>query len=182
MASHVPFVADENDSNPSTAPQNDGGKYGDMAAPRQMTGGQVMDRSVHIQSAIEARSRRGGFTLIELMITVVIVAILASIAFPSYATFMKKSRRGDTEAVMMDIAQREQQYLLDSRTYAPTVAALNTTIPVAVSSYYNIVIAAPGGAPPTFVVTATPKAGTAQAGDPTLTLNNTGVKSPTSVW
>ena len=68
------------------------------------------------------------------MITVVIVAILASIAFPSYATFMKKSRRGDTESAMMDIAQREQQYLLDTRTYAPTIAVLNTTIPTAMAS------------------------------------------------
>ena len=140
-----------------------------------------MDRLAAIHSALRARSRHGGFTLIELMVTVVIVAILASIAFPSYATFMKKSRRGDTESVMMDIAQREQQYLLDTRTYTTNIAAL-TTIPVAVSSYYNIVVAAPAGAPPTFVITATPKAGTAQAGDPTLTLNNTGVKSPTSVW
>ena len=148
-----------------------------------------MDRLAAIHSALRARSRHGGFTLIELMVTVVIVAILASIAFPSYATFMKKSRRGDTESVMMDIAQREQQYLLDTRTYAPTVAVLNTSIPVVVSSYYTIRIcrtavpcAAPGGAPPTFVVIATPIAGSAQAGDPTLTLDNTGAKSPTSVW
>ncbi len=148
-----------------------------------------MDRSGPIQSTIDARARDGGFTLVELMITVVIVAILASIAFPSYATFMKRSRRGDAESTLMDIAQREQQYLLDTRTYAPNVAALNTTVPADVTAYSTIQIcqtavpcAAPGGAPPTFVVIATPIAGSVQAGDFTLTLDNTGAKSPASAW
>ncbi|HEY6824882.1 MAG TPA: type IV pilin protein [Steroidobacteraceae bacterium] len=148
-----------------------------------------MDRLGPVQTGIDARRRSGGFTLIELMITVAIVAILAAIALPSYSIFMKRSRRGDTESSMMDIAQREQQYLLDTRTYAPNVAALNTTVPADVTAYYTIQIcqtavpcAAPGGAPPTFVVIATPIAGTAQAGDPTLTLDNTGVKGPAGVW
>src|ERR1700758_2207168 len=135
-----------------------------------------MDRLAAIQSALRAR-RRGGFTLVELMITVVIVAILASIAFPSYATFMKKSRRGDTEAALMDIAQREQQYLLDARAYAPNIAALGTAIPADVSAYYTITINAPAAVPPTYTITATPIAGTAQAGDYTLTLDNTGAKT-----
>ena len=148
-----------------------------------------MDRSVFIQSARAVRNRNSGFSLIELMVAVAIVAILAAIALPSYAAFMKRSRRADTEAAMVDIAQREQQYLLDTRTYAPNVAALNTTVPADVTAYYNIQIcqtaapcAAPGGAPPTFVVIATPIAGTPQAGDPTLTLDNTGAKAPANVW
>jgi type IV pilus assembly protein PilE len=95
---------------------------------------------------------------------------------------MKKSRRGDAEATLMDIAQREQQYLLDARAYAPDIATLNATIPADVSAYYTVTINAPGGAPPTFTVTATPLAGSPQAGDYTLTLDNTGVKSPANVW
>ena len=142
-------------------------------------------------TADSAQSRMRGMTLIELMVAVAIVSILVSIAVPSYALFMKKSRRGDTESTLMDIAQREQQYLIDARAYAPTVAALNTTLPVDVSAYYNVTICQlpppaacnpPGGAPPTFAVIATPIAGTAQAGDYTLTLDNTGAKTPTSIW
>src|SRR2546421_1329435 len=138
-----------------------------------------------------AQSRMRGFTLIELMVAVAIVSILVSIAVPSYALFMKKSRRGDTESTLMDIAQREQQYLIDARAYAPTVAALNTTLPVDVSAYYNVTICQlpppaacnpPGGAPPTFAVIATPIAGSPQAGDYTLTLDSTGAKTPASVW
>nr|UXE44580.1 hypothetical protein Hi04_10k_c2651_00024 [uncultured bacterium] len=133
-------------------------------------------------------TRARGFTLVELMVVVVIVSILTMIAVPTYSYFMKKSRRGDAEATLMDIAQREQQYLVDARAYAPTPAALYGTatdalaLPVDVSSYYTITIAVPGGAPPTFVVTATPIAGSVQAGDYTLTLDNTGVRGPNAAW
>lgn len=137
-----------------------------------------------------APGRARGFTLVELMVTCAIVAILMAIAVPSYAIFMKQSRRGDAEATLMDLAQREQQYLNDVRAYAPDVATLNTTVPADVSTYYTITIcqtaagpcAAPGGAPPTFAVIATPIAGSPQAGDYTLTLDNTGVRGPTNAW
>jgi type IV pilus assembly protein PilE len=140
-------------------------------------------------TADTAERRTRGFTLVELMVVCAIAAILFAIAVPSYALFMKKSRRGDTESTLMDIAQREQQYLIDARAYAPDIATLNTTIPADVSAYYTVQICrttapcvAPGGTPPTFAIIATPIAGTAQAGDYTLTLDNTGAKTPTSVW
>ncbi len=85
------------------------------------------------RTADTARSRMRGMTLIELMVAVAIVSILVSIAVPSYALFMKKSRRGDTESTLMDIAQREQQFLIDARAYAPNVATLGTTVPADVT-------------------------------------------------
>lgn len=138
-----------------------------------------------------ADAHTGGFTLIELLVVIVIVSLLMAIAIPSWAYFMTKSRRGDTEAIMMDIAQREQQYLNDVRAYAPNWTAFYATLPADVSTYYTINICqtappaacvAPGGAPPTFVVVATPIAGTPQAGDFTLTLDNTGARGPASAW
>ena len=137
------------------------------------------------------RTPMRGFTLIEVMIVVVIVAMLMMIAIPSYSYFMMKSRRGDTEAMLMDIAQREQQYLNDARAYAPSWTAFYAALPADVSTYYTITICGatppaacgvPGGAPPFFVVVATPIAGTPQASDFTLTLDSTGVRGPPSAW
>lgn len=128
----------------------------------------------------------GGFTLVELMVTVAIVAILMSIAVPSYSLYMKQSRRGETESALMDIAQRQQAYLLDQRSYATTVAALNTSVSSDVTTYYTVNIcaapppaacAAPAGGAISFVAVAAPIAGTAQAGDYTLAIDNTGAKT-----
>jgi type IV pilus assembly protein PilE len=123
-----------------------------------------------------------GFTLIELMVAVAVVAIVATIAYPSYTAHMVKGRRSSAESTLLDIAQRQQQYLLDVRGYAPDVTTLNATVPATVSPYYTIAIAQAAGPPPTFTVTATPIAGTAQAGDVTLTINNAGVKTPAGTW
>lgn len=116
------------------------------------------------------------------MVACGIIAILASIAIPSYAYYLKQARRSDAESTLMDIAQREQQYLLDQRVYATTTTAVGATVPVDVSSYYTVTITAPAVTPPVFTVTATPIAGTVQGGDYTLTLDYTGVKSPANVW
>jgi type IV pilus assembly protein PilE len=141
-----------------------------------------MQGSGGLRTARSTRARTHGFTLIELMIVVVIVSILLAIAIPGYSSYMRKSRRSDTEATMMDIAQREQQYLNDQRAYAASTAALNYALPTDVSNYYTITIAAPAAAPPTFLITATPIATSPQAGDPVLTLDNTGVRAPANVW
>ena len=130
-----------------------------------------------------SRIRCGGFTLVELMIVIVVVAILVAIAYPSYESAMIKGRRSDAESTLMDIAQRQQQYLLDARAYAPDVATLNVTIPPGVSAFYTISISAPSTAvPPTFVASAVPIPGSAQGSDVTLTIDNTGAKSPSGVW
>jgi type IV pilus assembly protein PilE len=123
-----------------------------------------------------------GFTLIELMIAVAVVAILAMIALPTYTAQMVKGRRSSAEAVLLDIAQRQQQYFLDSRAYAPDVATLGTNTPVNVRAYYTVTTAPGAGLPPTFTATATPIAGTAQAGDAILIIDSTGAKTPVGLW
>lgn len=123
-----------------------------------------------------------GFTLIELMITVAVIGILAAVAYPSYQSYLIKGRRASAQSHLMDIAQRQQQYLLDARSYAPDLTTLNLTTPTDVSTYYTITITKPAATPPTFTATATPKAGTPQATDVTLSIDNTGQKTPAGKW
>lgn len=52
------------------------------------------------------RGASRGFSLIELMITVVIIGILASIAYPSYQEQVRKSRRADGKSMLLETAQR----------------------------------------------------------------------------
>ena len=107
-------------------------------------------------------SRARGFTLIEVMITVAIVAILAAVALPSYREHVRKSRRAEAQAYLMAVASRQQQFLLDTRAYAPSLATVGLAAPANVSAAYDVVVVAVAGPPPTFRLTATPKASTDQ--------------------
>ena len=129
------------------------------------------------------KPRTAGFSLIELMIAVAIVGIIAAVAIPSYKQYIVKSNRAAAQSHMTDIAQSQHQYLVDNRAYTATLADLNgLTTPGSVSKYYTIAIDAPAATPPTFTVTATPKAGTTQADDVTLTIDNAGKKTPPEKW
>ena len=119
-----------------------------------------------------------GFTLIELMIVVVIIAILAAIAIPSYQNQLRKGRRADAQAFMMDIAQKQGQYLLDARTYAVdpnAVTTLGMATPTSVSDFYTVSVV-PGATTPSYAITLSPIAGKAQEKDGPLTLDSSGKK------
>src|ERR1700693_1957133 len=95
----------------------------------------IMDEGKTMEKACTLRigSKQRGFTLIELMIVVVIIAILAAIAYPSYTRYLVQGRRSSAEAHLMDIAQSQQRYLLDARSYAADVVTLNVPTPSSVS-------------------------------------------------
>jgi type IV pilus assembly protein PilE len=64
------------------------------------------------------RARTAGFTLIELMVTVAIAAILASVAIPMYRDYIIRSRIIDATSRLSDFRVRMEQFFMDNRTYA----------------------------------------------------------------
>jgi type IV pilus assembly protein PilE len=127
--------------------------------------------------------RVSGFTLIELMITVVVLSIIVAIAMPAYTQQMQKARRTDARNALLDIAGREERYLSVASSYSvlTTDVGYAGVWPQAVTNgYYQITsVQVPDpaylGTGPSFIVTAT--AIGLQANDTacfTFTVNQTG--------
>jgi type IV pilus assembly protein PilE len=120
-----------------------------------------------------------GFTLIELMITVVIVAILASVAVPSYQGQMQKARRADAYDCLLNAAQRQENFFYQNNTYASNVGALGMTAQsCGEGDYYELEVTT--GNATSYLLTASRVAGSPQIKDTRcgdLTLSSAGVKS-----
>jgi type IV pilus assembly protein PilE len=71
-------------------------------------------------------ARAAGFTLIELMIVVVIVGLLAAIAYPGYQQYVKRSRRADAKAALTEMAQFMERYYSENNSYS--AASLPMTV------------------------------------------------------
>lgn len=136
-------------------------------------------------------SRHQGFTLIELMIAVTIVALLAAVAIPSFTEYTSKSRRSEARALLMQISGKQEQFFLNNRTYSNdftelgdlTASVIADDSVTSENNYYVVTIAIPAaqiaaGRYYNYVLTATPVAGTPQAKDTckSFTLNQDGTK------
>jgi len=109
-----------------------------------------------------------GFTLIELMIAVAVIAILAAVAIPAYQDSMIKSRRSDGMATLSSAVSRMEQYFMDNKSYTSDMTQLGYAADPAIStdSYYQVDVAAATATCPItscFKLEATPRG--AQAGD-----------------
>ncbi|WP_082054927.1 type IV pilin protein [Cupriavidus basilensis] len=121
-----------------------------------------------------------GFTLIELMVTVAIIAILASVAYPSYLQYVVRSNRVAAESFLLEVSSMQERYLVDNRAYASSLATLGyASLPATVSPNYQITVAVVAGPPPGYVLSATPQGGQAtnDTACGTLTLSGNGDKS-----
>lgn len=137
-------------------------------------------------NANAARRSASGFSLVELMVTVAIIGILASIALPSYNEHVRKSRRAGGAACAAAIAQAMERYYTTALRYTghPDIATLSARCDPDALRFYTMGIDTV--AAKTYRITAAPRAGTPQAGDScaTLSINQAGTKEPatTGCW
>ena len=128
---------------------------------------------------MSGRGRRGGFSLIELMVVVAVVGILASIAYPSYIEYVRKSRRAECTAVLVGVANAMERRYSISNTYdadAEWPAGEPTQCPRdGGDAFYNLDFAA-GPTATSFTLQAVPTGSQSTDKCGTLTLDNTGLK------
>jgi len=80
-------------------------------------------------------SRFGGFTLIEVMITVAVIAIIAAVALPSYIDYATRGKLVEAKTNLSDMRTRLEQYFLDNRAYPNACIAYASGAPPAGKIY-----------------------------------------------
>jgi type IV pilus assembly protein PilE len=130
-----------------------------------------------------------GFTLLELMIVVVVIAILAAIALPSYTEYLTRGKLQEATGALSDLRVRMEQYFMDNRRYSTTAAGGTCGIPggntptVQNSRYFTFACAssAPNAAgDQQFVITASGVAAQGMNGF-SLTINHSNTRVTTGV-
>lgn len=126
-----------------------------------------------------------GFTLIEVMVVVAIIGIMAAIAFPSYQDHLRKGRRADAKAGLLELAQFMERFYTENNRYDQNNAGTAVSLPFTqtpkdgATKFYNIAFASGTLGTSGFTLEATPIAGSPQAGDVcgNYTINQSGTKA-----
>jgi type IV pilus assembly protein PilE len=125
------------------------------------------------------RKKFSGFTIIELMIVIMIVAILVSLAYPSYVGYVRKAKRGEAQQLLLNWAINQEIWRSNNTAYTATLAP----------AHDNYTFAASDVGAATYTLTATASS-TDQAKDEardgtpcaTITLNQAGAKTAAACW
>lgn len=135
------------------------------------------------------RKQTYGFTLIELMIVIVIVGILTVIALPAYQDYVRKSRRAEVIALMLDLQLTQEKFRANNISYASSLAAMGVTSAYVADnvdpSFYTV--ATTSATNNSYTITAVAvgnQARDTQYGTActTLTINQSNTKSPANCW
>ena len=130
------------------------------------------------------RFRQHGVTLMKLMIVVVIVGILASVAFPSYKAYVDRAKRAEGKTLLMEAAARQERFYFDNNQYTTTATNLGyspatdsctqSTNPCSDEQNYDLTMAvgATGNINTSYLLTITPLAPHNDPDCGTLTLDS----------
>ena len=136
-----------------------------------------------MSASLNQRLRRRGFTLIELMIAVALVATLAAVALPSYTEYIKRSSRGAAQSELVELAAVQEKIFLNSNAYAISVTTaysgsstggLGATTGLSRDSRYSFSTTVNGAS---FTLIATPVSGSTQTGDGNLSIDAQGQRT-----
>lgn len=136
-----------------------------------------MSRCLALKDHYGAVRNALGFTLIELMIVIVIVAILAMVAIPSYQEQVLRGKRADGKAFALDLASRQERFYTQNARYSDEITGLGLANDNSPEGNYVAVISECGNPCTSYTITITP-----QFSDPkctTLTYSSAGIKGST---
>jgi type IV pilus assembly protein PilE len=127
------------------------------------------------------RSRQAGVTLVELMTVVVVIAVLAGIAIPSYRAYLLRANRSDAKASLLQLQAAQEKFYLSNSAYTTKVkdappAGLGMT-DITQHGYYQLTVVSDGQS---YTATAAPIAGAGQSDDNacgSFSLTDTGVRT-----
>jgi type IV pilus assembly protein PilE len=141
-----------------------------------------LDRSGRVAS--RSCRRRRGFTLIEVMVVVVVIALLATVALPSYQSSVRKARRSDARSSLVTVAQLMERYSTEHAGAGYSTATISdvpgptvVTKPASDNGYYQLSLA--NLAAGTFTLRAAPQGRQAVDGCGTFTIDERGVRGVT---
>jgi type IV pilus assembly protein PilE len=126
--------------------------------------------------------------LIEVLIVVVIVGIIAAIAYPAYQDQVRKSRRSEAKAALMDTAARMEKYYLDRKTYDAadmTALGFGSSTLLTPNGYYIVSIVDADTSSTTYKIRAQAQSKGGQNEDTPCTsmwIDERGRKTPAGCW
>lgn len=119
-----------------------------------------------------------GITLIELMMVVVIVSILAAIAFPNYQEFSARAKRNEAKAALLQIATNQERFYLNNNTFTLDMTALGFSADPFTTETGSYVIDVTSADATNYSATATYQLGGSEAGKClTFTVDGRGAKT-----